>query len=325
MFRWTRIALAILLLFLFIQILIFAPKDLDSLLGDEKKPEVTKPAENSAEQKMGGVHLVESRSGSRDWELFARGAEGYEGKNVWALEQMKVIFYSENGVTFTVTGDKGNIEVATKNMDISGNVVMNSSNGYHFRSESMIYDATTRIIRAPTAIKMEGPKLKNEPDMQVEGNSMNTQLADNKMTVTGAVKTRKRVQEKKMLIVSQMAQFSAANNSARFVGDVEIEVDSMKIVGPEAEFRYEKDTNLLDSVFVDGGVRVSDLDKWATSENVSVDFKNDQFVFRGAPRVVQNQDELIGEEIVFQNGGKKVRVKGAKSKIDESILKEDEK
>lgn len=324
MFRWTRVALVLLLLFLFVQILIFSPKDLDSLLGEDKKPDVVATTP-TAEQKMGGVHLTESRGGERDWELFAKGAEGYEGKSVWALMDMKVVFYSEKGVTFTVTGEKGNIEISSKNMNISGNVVMHSSNGYHFRSESMSYDAKTRTIKAPTTIKMEGPKQDGEADMQVEGDSMVTNLADNKMTVTGSVKTRKNVKDKKMLILSQKAEFSAANNSARFSGDVEIEVNSMKIVGPDAEFRYEKDTNLLESVFVDGGVRVSDLDKWATSENVSVDFKGDQFVFRGAPRVVQNQDELVGEEIVFLEGGKKVRVKSAKSRFDESVLKEEKK
>lgn len=321
--QWTRVTLGLLLLSLFGLILIFSPKDLDG--QDTPNPaEDAAPPANKIAQKMGGVHLVESRSGTRDWELFASAAEGYEGKQVWALTDIKVVFYAENNVTFTVTGNTGNIEIDTKNMDIKGNVQMNSSNGYKFRSDSMTYNAGTRMIVAPTTVKMLGPSKTSAPDMQVDGDRMTTNLADNRMLVEGHVKTQKLVDEKQMMILSEVAEFSGVDNSARFKGNVEIEVNSMKIVGPEAEFRYGKKSS-LDSVFVNGGVKVSDVDKWATSENVSVDFIGNQFVFRGAPRVVQNQDELVGEEIVFLDGGKRVRVKGAKAQVDESRLKEDEK
>jgi lipopolysaccharide export system protein LptA len=69
-----------------------------------------------------------------------------------------------------------------------------------------------------------------------------------------------------------------------------------------------------------GGARVSDADKWATAQNVMVDFEKDRFIFRGHPRVVQNNDDLRGEEIVFLDGGKRVRVKGARARVDEKKL-----
>jgi lipopolysaccharide export system protein LptA len=49
---------------------------------------------------------------------------------------------------------------------------------------------------------------------------------------------------------------------------------------------------------------------------VDVYFKDDKVVFNGAPRVVQNGDELVGDQIVFLEGGKKVQVSNAKAQID---------
>jgi lipopolysaccharide export system protein LptA len=61
-----------------------------------------------------------------------------------------------------------------------------------------------------------------------------------------------------------------------------------------------------------GVVKVSDIDKFATSENVQYDPEQNKFTFNGHPRVVQNSDEITGDQIVFMNGGKKVRVEKLK-------------
>lgn len=52
---------------------------------------------SGAQQKMEGVHLVESRKGSRDWELFAEVAEGYEGKGAWELKKCQSSFLQWRG------------------------------------------------------------------------------------------------------------------------------------------------------------------------------------------------------------------------------------
>ena len=69
-----------------------------------------------------------------------------------------------------------------------------------------------------------------------------------------------------------------------------------------------------------GGAKVSDADKWATAQNVRVDFESNRFVFRGNPRVMQSGDELRGEEIVFLDGGRRVQVKSARARVDEKRM-----
>ena len=69
-----------------------------------------------------------------------------------------------------------------------------------------------------------------------------------------------------------------------------------------------------------GGVRVTDSEKYATADRVSVYFNEDKYVFNGSPRVVQSGDELVGEEITFLNNGKKVQVSNARVKLDRKDL-----
>ena len=81
--------------------------------------------------------------------------------------------------------------------------------------------------------------------------------------------------------------------------------------------------NQITSVQVDGGVFASDIDKTATAKQLFAYISQDRYVFRGNPKLVQNSDELRGEEIVFLEKGKKVLVQSAKAKVDRERLEED--
>jgi lipopolysaccharide export system protein LptA len=86
--------------------------------------------------------------------------------------------------------------------------------------------------------------------------------------------------------------------------------------GPEASFEYGSGIDILQSVQVKGGVKVSDLDKYATSDSVQFDPEQNKFTFKGRPRVVQNNDEITGDQIVFIDGGKKVKVEKSRVQVE---------
>ena len=122
---------------------------------------------------------------------------------------------------------------------------------------------------------------------------------------------------KKIFIKSHRAQFSGASQYARFLDNVVIDYDTMRMTGPDATFNYDSQKDFVSSLNVQGGVKVSDLDKWATSQMVDVEFDKEKYIFKGEPRVVQNNDELKGEEIIFYEGGKKVKIKKARANLSD--------
>lgn len=314
---------AILLVFLFVEIWLGFPRHLETKSEDTPTESNVAAGPQEAGRKMQGVHLVESQAGARDWELFADSAVGTEGKGTWDLKTVKVHFFSEKGVQFTVTGDTGRIDTKTKDIEIRGKVVTKSSNGYQFFSPSVSFESQKRILRSPEKVKMIGPSDEQGTGLVLEGESMETSMDDSLMKIHENVVASKKFRDgKKFKITSQNAEFSGKSNLALFKEQVAIQLDSMKMEGPEAQFQYRSGSDFLQSILVKGGVRVSDFDKYATSDSVRFDPLDNRYILSGNPRVVQNNDEIFGEQITLIDGGRKVRVEKVKARVEKNLEQE---
>jgi LPS export ABC transporter protein LptC/lipopolysaccharide transport protein LptA len=327
--RITGILFAIFILLLFLEILVGFPLKLeketdsswvDSYIAKQKglpPPQDSSGAEDgqTVQQHAQGVHLVESQQGNRDWELFAESADSADVRGQWKLHKMEVLFYNKEKMEFTVTGERGEINPTSKDMMIEGHVVTKSTNGYKFVTEAITYSAKTRVLRSPGHVWMQGPPDNRGKGLVLEGDSMETFVDQNLMSIRDHVIAKKVLSNgKEFRIRANTAQFSGADKTAKFLGGVSIESGTMKMEGPEADFQYQDGTNLLQAVQVVGGVKVSDIDKYATADTIHFDPTENQLILSGNPRVVQNNDELTGDRIIFIDGGKKVKVEKVRVK-----------
>lgn len=316
--RRNSFILGLLMAILVVEIIILAPKEVGvSAEGQATLTNEPEVLDRGAQHTMQGVSSIGSKGDAKEWELDAVRAVRMTEDEDWIIENVKVKFFGENGVTYTVTGKRGDVDVKQNNIRISGDVVTRSSNNYTFKTESLDYDSAKRRLVTPHDIEMIGPEEENGSRLRMTGTDLVADMNTNEIAVAKNVRAKKAIKDGKLAAISsERATFSGKTNSARFFGNVIIDVDTLRITGPQAKFLYKPDGDTIDSVTVDGGVRVTDEDKWATSEKVSVHFEEERFVFNGAPRVVQSGDELIGEEIVFLKGGREVRVSNAKAKIE---------
>ena len=327
-----------LLVFLFVEILIIFPSKLEieddkSLRARveerERREKLTKKFDENGEpievddgisrlsdQRMGGVHLVESQQGLRDWELFANSAEGNQASGTWKLNQVRVLFYSKDKVEFTVNGDHGTIDSKSKDLSITGHVSTRSVNGYDFQTSSILYSASKRQIESPSDVSMKAPKDSTGDGLLVKGRNMLVFVDETKMHIHEGVTARKVMKKGLALdVTADGAEFSGKSREAKFTGKVHINYDNMQMEGPEASFLYAG-ADLLSSVNLNGGVKVSGADKTAISQSVNLDLSSNKYIFRGSPKVTQNEDELSGEEIIFLDGGKKVRIEKVRAKME---------
>lgn len=320
----NSIILGLLFVILVIEIVILAPKEVG--LSPEENPEkavAQKPHDGTSGQVMQDLHLVEAKTEGKEWELWADKAMRPKDNEQWTIEQVRVKFFANNGVTYTVTGNKGSVvpEKDKNDIRIEGNVVTRSSNGYVFKTESVYYDSKNRRLASPKDVEMTGPKDAEGDMLTLTGTDLIAEMATNEITINKNVHAKKGIKGDRVASIrSERAVFSGRSNMAHFFGNVVMDVETMTLTGPEARFAYDPKTGTLDSVQVDGGVRVTDTDKFATSSSVSMNIKDDRVVFNGAPRVVQNGDELVGDEIVFLEGGKKIQVSNAKAQIDPNTV-----
>lgn len=322
---------ALLFLIVVIELIVLIPHDVDSpdkglvkvatkkITGSKTGLANQLSKDIPAGQVIRDAVMVEAKQDGKEIELWAARAMRPKDREEWTLDDVRVKFYATNGVSYTVTGKTGGVTTANYAMWIKGNVVTKSSNGYTFKSESVFYDPKIKRLTSPLQIQMEGPPDANGSRLYLDGEDMIADLLTNQLNVNRNVRARRKVQgEKTAQIQSNSAVFSGKSNLAAFKGNVIIDIESMRLTGPEARFAYDPLVHNLDSMTVAGGVRVTDADKSATSGSVSVFFKDDKYVFKGSPRVIQQQDELIGDEIVFLRGGKQVQVINAKAQVDAS-------
>jgi LPS export ABC transporter protein LptC len=311
----NAIILGLLLALVGIEIVVVAPKDASP--NDESVPVTA--TEPGAGQVMQDVHLVEAKPEGKEWELWAKRALRATDESTWTIENVSVKFFAANGVFYTVTGKRGKVTPNKNDIRIAGNVVTRSSNGYEFRTESAFYDSKNKRLLSPEKVAMTGPKDENGGALDLTGADMLVDVPTSDMRIGRDVHAKRKIKGDRLAtIASRRAFFSGKSNQARFAGDVVIDVETLRITGPEARFHYRPGSDFIESMSVDGGARVTDIDKMATSDQVNVYFDSEKIVFLGSPKLVQNGDELSGEEIVFLNGGRKVQVNNAHAKVDES-------
>jgi len=263
----------------------------------------------TASQKISGLHLVESKDGQQDWELFADFAEGAQGQSGWNLQNVKVLFFNNGSAEFTVTGQSGAVDSQTKDLHIKGHVVTQSKNGYMLQTEYVEYLSKKREINCPETVKMQGPKDSQGDGLNVTGVGLLAQVELGTILLNKNIHATKLMKEQKMLkIRSEKAQFSGKSREAKFIGDVGIEFDKMTLNGEEAEFRYGAQKDLFDFLNIRGAVRVTDGKRKAIAQNLDMDLLDHQYVFSGNPKLIQDGDELLGEKIIFLDRGKRVKV-----------------
>jgi len=314
--KFAGLVTFLLFIVLTIEILIFSPKE----TGLSPPPRPTSEFEvGENEQWIQGADLIETREGKKEWELRAERANSTKEKGLWILETVRSKFYSENddGVFFVVKGDRGRVVVATKDMEVSGNVDVQSSNGYTFNTEKINYSSSDRLLTSDDPVKMQGLADADSDGIYLEGVGLLASLKEQYMDVTSSVKLVRRLKDGRVVTVrSEKARFFSYNRSAIFEGKVIVDIGAARITGPVAKFEYDSNTKALSSMEVEGGVNLSDTDKWATARKVKMSFVSDEFILTGSPKMVQNNEELVGEVIRFSEGGRKVEVSNGKASFE---------
>ena len=260
------------------------------------------------EQKIENFNFFSAKKQKKEFELWAKVGYKAMGSSLFKLDTVKVQFYSENA-TYTVFGDKGEIDEVQKNMMITGNVKLESSNGYRFYTDTLYYEPEGKHITTKDKVSLEGPPEK-DGRLFLEGYGLDVNMVLNTMLIRERVTGYKPMSDARVMkIASQTAEFSGKKRSVAFKNNVVITVDKMVVRGNLATFQYKD--GKLDTLYMEGGIHMQDVDKTGSSGEALVYFNEDKYIFRKKPFITQNENALIGDEIIVYNGGKRVQVKKA--------------
>lgn len=316
--KTKKILFSLLLIFILVEVIFIFPQQIEKLdrdaienAGEQKKERV--------EQKMKGVHLVESQKGARDFELYAEKARGYQQEGDYYLDKVKVQFYNLDANDFTVTGNEGEVDGKTKNIKIKGNVVTTSANGYTFYTDEIFYNFALRKIISPGKIRMLGPSDDQGDGLKLDGYNMHILVDINEMKIFKDITAFKTMSSNQNLkITSEMATFSGKSKEAHFENDVVLNYGSMLIKGPDCYFIYSGNMKSLERINVKGGVELTDKKRRATSQDLVVDMMKATLRLTGNPKIYQDQDEIAGEEILLLDGGKRLKIQKVKASTSQN-------
>jgi LPS export ABC transporter protein LptC len=113
-----------------------------------------------ADQRLEKIRFVEEKQGKKTWELEAQAIRQYQEENILLLEDVKVIYYAKDGRSFTISGNRGKVHQDSKNMELVGNVVLISTDGYQLRTESMSYEHSSKQARTSDPIEFVGEQIR---------------------------------------------------------------------------------------------------------------------------------------------------------------------
>jgi LPS export ABC transporter protein LptC len=128
--------------------------------ASETVEKVPKSSAGDATQVMQKVHFAEDKHGQKTWELEAKSVRQYEEQNIMVLEDVKVTFYAKEGRIFYLTSKQGKIYQDSKNVDLTGDVVLTSNDGYQLKTRSASYHHSEQIVSTPDPVEIEGEQIR---------------------------------------------------------------------------------------------------------------------------------------------------------------------
>ena len=153
----------------------------------EKLPAVST---EGADMRLGKIRFVEDKHGQKTWELEATSVRQYQDQNMMVLEDVKVTFYGKEGRTFFLTGRQGKVYQDSKNVELVGDVLLSTNEGYQLKTHSVSYRHLEKIASTPDPVEIEGEQIR------LTGNGMLVNMETKTFKILSQVKTQLRGKKK---------------------------------------------------------------------------------------------------------------------------------
>ena len=154
---------------------IFAPLSSETLL---------KIMSDRADLEVQNVLYREVGGDGTKWEIRAKKAIYLRRKNQASFDQVKVNLFLPDGKEIVLTGYKGQLDTATREMKILGNVIIISASGERFATDYLQYSADEQRLHTEAEVRVETPRMK------IQGVGMSLSLLNKDIVLFSKVHAR---------------------------------------------------------------------------------------------------------------------------------------
>lgn len=129
-------------------------------VGVNKPQNLLKALQNSVDLQIKGFVYTEVGEANARWEVKAETAT-YDKKQELALfDKVQIKLTTSDGKVFVMTADKGHMLIKKKNIEIKGNVVINSDTGDKFSTDYLNYSDAEKKFYTDAPVTMESKRMK---------------------------------------------------------------------------------------------------------------------------------------------------------------------
>jgi LPS export ABC transporter protein LptC len=122
------------------------------IAGRRAPTPVQQPAQQ-AEYQIKEVHINETLDGNLRWSLNADQAEVYDQKGITVMRKVVIQLFSREG-SWTVTSDEGTLHNDRRDVALTGNVVIRSSDGLEMRTATLGWNNERRVLSTDDSVEI---------------------------------------------------------------------------------------------------------------------------------------------------------------------------
>ena len=158
--RKTKIVILLLIVLIGGIVLVSLGTNLRAKKASDAAEKVSEVSTEGADMKLKKIRFVEDKQGQKTWELEAESVHQYQEQNIMVLEDVKVTYYAKEGRIIYITGKRGKVYQDSKNVDLSGDVVLTSSDGYRLKTDSASYRHAESTVSTADPVEIEGEQIR---------------------------------------------------------------------------------------------------------------------------------------------------------------------
>jgi LPS export ABC transporter protein LptC len=122
------------------------------VMGRRPPAPVQQPPQQ-AEYQIKEVHINETLDGNLRWSLNADQAEVYDQKGITVMRKVVIQLFSREG-NWTVTSDEGTLHNDRRDVALTGNVVIRSSDGLEMRTATLGWNNERRVLSTDDSVEI---------------------------------------------------------------------------------------------------------------------------------------------------------------------------
>lgn len=98
------------------------------------------------------------RGDRREWELTADSATQLKDRAVMVLKNVKLTYYTEQGLSYTLNGRQGSYSAEMGDITVEGGVTV-LSQGYTMLTDSLTYSPKLRTVSTKASVRLSSPRM----------------------------------------------------------------------------------------------------------------------------------------------------------------------